>query len=127
MKLKKITTNLMVESVNDTIEFYSELGFEDILTVPKEGEFEFAIVKSGDVELMFQSRKSLGKDISEFRYKKTGGTFTLYIKVENLLEIYERMKEKTEIVEDVHKTFYGTYEFSMKDNNGYILGLAEGE
>jgi len=125
MKLKKITTNLMVENVKAAIDFYAELGFEKVLTVPEKGEFDFAIVKSGDIELMFQSRISLGEDIREFRYKKTGGTFTLYIKVDNLLEIYERMKGKAEIIEDIHKTFYGTYEFSMKDNNGYVLGLAE--
>jgi uncharacterized glyoxalase superfamily protein PhnB len=127
MRLKRLTTNLMVEDVKKAIEFYSELGFEATLTVPETGELDFAIVKSGDVELMFQSRTSLGEDIREFRYKKTGGTFTLYIKVENLLEIYERMKEKTEIIEDIHKTFYNTYEFSMKDNNGYIIAFAESE
>lgn len=115
----------MVENVKAAIDFYAELGFEKVLTVPEKGEFDFAIVKSGDIELMFQSRISLGEDIREFRYKKTGGTFTLYIKVDNLLEIYERMKGKAEIIEDIHKTFYGTYEFSMKDNNGYVLGLAE--
>ena len=58
--LKKLTPNLMVEDVEQTLRFYGEvLGFEVITTVPEQPPFGFAIVRRDEVELMFQSRPSL--------------------------------------------------------------------
>lgn len=39
--LEKLTPNLMVEDVNETIDYYKDvLGFELSMTNPKEGTFE---------------------------------------------------------------------------------------
>ncbi len=124
--LKKLTSNLMVEDVNTTIEFYKNvLDFDVVMTVPEQGQFDFAILQSGNVEIMLQSSKSLTNDIPALKGKTIGGTFTLYIEVEGVTELYERIKGKATIAQDMHNTFYGTKEFAVEDINGYILAFAE--
>ena len=123
---KKITSNLMVESVDSTITFYKDvLGFEVITTVPEAGPLDWAWMKRGDVEIMFQSRPSLTGDIPSFAGKEIGGTFGMYTNVEDIQSLYEAIKDKVTIVKDMHTTFYGTREFYIQDCNGYILGFSE--
>lgn len=124
----KLTPNLMVEDVNSTIEFYKNiLGFQLVMTVPEEGTFDFALMKSGNVEIMFQARESLSQDFPpEFKNKKTYEVLTLYIDMENIEGLLQKIKDKVAIIKDLHTTFYGTKEFVIKDCNGYILTFAEG-
>lgn len=51
----------------------------------------------------------------------------LYIGVENVKELHDRIKDKVEIIKDLEKTIYGAEEFSIKDINNYILTFAENE
>jgi lactoylglutathione lyase len=124
--LKKLTPNIMVEDVNRTIEFYQKfLGFELLVTVPEEGQFAWAMMKRGEVEMMFQSRTSLGEEIPALQQKEIGGSLTLYIEVEDVKELYEHLKGNITIVQDMHLTFYGAQEFAVQDCNGFILAFAE--
>ena len=44
--LKKMTPNLMVEDVNNTIAFYKDiLSFELLATVPETGQFNWAMMR----------------------------------------------------------------------------------
>lgn len=124
--LKKITPNLMVKDVNKTIEFYTDvLDFKLVMTVPTEGQFDFAILQSGGIEVMLQSAESLTGEISSLKDRDIGGTFTLYIETEGVETLHEKIKDKVTIVQDIHDTFYGTKEFAIEDINGYILAFAE--
>lgn len=137
MELKKLTTNLMVEDVNRTIEFYREtLGFEFVMAVPKDSQevlmeipkdksLIYAMMKRGSIEMMFQAKDSLSKDIPVFKDMVIGGSLTFYFEVENINDLYSELKEKVTIVKELHTTFYGMQEFYVKDCNGYILGFAE--
>ena len=124
--MKKLTPNLMVIDVNKTIDFYKNiLGFKTIMTVQEEGVFQWAMMKNGNVEVMFQSKENLSKEIPELESKEIGGSLTLYIDVPDVKTLYEKVKGKVTIVQDMHATFYGTSEFSVKDINGYILAFAQ--
>lgn len=127
MNLKSVTPNLVVEDVNKTIEYYqSTLGFEIIMTVPECGLFDFAMLKMDNVTIMFQSMKSYVEALPEYKDQKIGGTIFLYFSIEDLDELYNKVKKaKTEIVVDLHTTFYGMREFTMKDCDGYLLVFAE--
>jgi len=50
---------------------------------------------------------------------------TLYITVDNFAEFYEELNGKCDVLCDVHTTFYGANEFAVKDNNGYVITVAE--
>jgi len=126
--LKKITPNLMVEDVNYTVDFYRDvLGcFELVSSDPKEGRLDWAMVACEDVELMFQSRKSLSKSVPVFEDIKIGGSLVIYIEMEDVEELYDRIKkDKVTIIKDLHTTHYGMVEFIIKDCNGFVLVFAE--
>ena len=126
MQLKTLTPNVMVEDVNQTIEFYRDvLGFQVNVTVPDTGQFDWASMKRDSVELMFQARSSLSSEIPAYADLPIGGALTFFIQMEGLQELYDRLKGKITIVQDLHTTFYGMREFAIRDCNGYVLTFAE--
>jgi lactoylglutathione lyase len=126
MILKKLTPNLMVRRVQDTIDWYREvLGFEAIAKNPAEGEPEWAMLKSGEVVIMVQSRESLAKDAPALEDVPIAASLTLYIDMAGLTEIRGKLEGKVEIVHDLHETFYGTRVIYFRDCNGYILAFSE--
>jgi lactoylglutathione lyase len=124
--LKKLTPNLMVEDVGRTLVFYREtLGFDVLTTLPEQEPFAFAIVKRDGVELMFQSRLSLSENVPALTGAPIGASQTFYIEVTGIQDLYQRLRDRVEIVVDFHDTFYGTQEFYFRDINGYILSFSE--
>lgn len=127
MALNTLTPNLMVNDVEETIEYYTDiLGFTLIKTVPEKGNPDWAMVKRNDVILMFQSAKSLKDELPKLKSQKPGGGLTFYIKVDRITELHEELVEnEVEIIADLESTFYDTIEFSIIDNNGYVLTFSE--
>lgn len=125
--LNSLTPNLMVNDVEETIEYYTDiLGFTLLKTVPEKGNPDWAMVKRNDVILMFQSAKSLKDELPKLKSQKPGGGLTFYIKVDRITELHEELVEnEVEIVADLESTFYDTIEFSIIDNNGYVLTFSE--
>ena len=133
---KKLSTNMMVEDVGRTLKFYQNvLGFDFVLAVPQNSQqilakisddtpLGFAIVQKGDVQMMFQSRKSLEAELPVFKDAKVGGSVTFYLEVEDVKALYAQIKDKVTIVKDMHTTFYGMQEFYICDCNGYVLTFA---
>lgn len=125
--LNSLTPNLMVNDVEETIEYYTDiLGFTLLKTVPEKGNPDWAMVKRNDVILMFQSAKSLKDELPKLKSQKPGGGLTFYIKVDRITELHEELVENdVEIIADLESTFYDTIEFSIIDNNGYVLTFSE--
>ena len=123
--IQTMTPNLMVKDVNKSIDFYGGvLGFELIATVPDSGTFDWAWMKHGTVELMFQTMPSLVKDLPEFKGKPIGATQTLYTKVTDAKKFHGQIKDKANVVLGLKTTFYGMEEFSIKDPDGYLITFA---
>ncbi|MDF1674789.1 MAG: VOC family protein [Vicingaceae bacterium] len=127
MKLKSLTPNLMVNDVEETIEYYTDiLGFTLLKTVPEKGELDWAMVKRNDIVLMFQSKKSLANELPRLKGEKPGGGLTLYIQIDGITELHEELyHNEVEIISDLESTFYDTIEFTIVDVNGYILTFSE--
>lgn len=124
--VKKLTPNIMVEHVNNTVAFYRDtLGFELVTSVPAEGTFDWAMLKNGAIEIMFQSRASLSGELPRFAGKAIGGTLTLYIDVADIKSLYANLENKVKLIHGMATTFYGAQEFTIEDCNGYILTFAE--
>ncbi len=87
----------------------------------------WAMIKKDDVEIMLQRKDSLVEELPEFKELKIGGTFTLYVSMQDAKSFYDKVKGKVEIVKDIHKTFYGMDEFVIKDLNGYVIYFAEAQ
>jgi len=127
MKLNSLTPNLMVNDVEETVEYYTDvLGFTLLMTVPETGKLDWAMVKRNDVVLMFQTKKSLTSGIPRMAGEKPGGGLTFFIKVDRITEIHEELfNNEVEIISDLESTFYNTIEFSVVDVNGYVLTFSE--
>lgn len=121
-----ITTNIMVKNVKETIKFYEEkLGFQKIVSVPEEGEIlNFAILHKDKISIMLQEQKNLIEEYSTLKTDEIVPTFTLFITVDDVVTIYNELKDKVKIAKELHKTFYGKDEFAIFDNNGNILTIS---
>ena len=131
--MKNLTPNLMVEDVNATVTFYQRVfGFQVIESVlaanrPSTGQWQFAIINLEGVTIMLQDPRTLVEDVPEFAGRQIGGTMTLYINVEDVRGLFEKVKSEIHFIKDgLYETFYGTTEFTMRDPNGYFITFAQG-
>lgn len=124
--MKKLSPNLFVINIKESILFYEKLGFKVEQIIPDAENPIWASVVSGDVEIMLQEKNSGTKEFTILAGKELGATLTLFMETENLEENYVAVKENNyKIVNDMHKTFYGTREFAVQDPDGYICVLGQ--
>ncbi len=126
--LKRLTPNLIVDDVNATVKWYQDVlsCFEVVVTDPDNGKLDWALMSCEDVDIMFQSKDSISKSFGEFLDKKNSGSVVIYIEMEYLKGLIKMIKDKVEVVKDIHTTPYGIQEFIIRDCNGFILVFAEG-
>ena len=121
-----ITTNIMVNDVKETMDFYHEvLEFEVVCSVPGSDEaLQFAILQKDQISLMVQSKKSLIEEYESLATAHIHTCFTLFITVDDVKEEYEQLRRKATLAKELHETFYGKQEFAVFDNNGNILTIS---
>jgi len=125
--MESLSPNIYVHDMNATLAFYQILGFSPVMTVPENGENPiWAMVKNGNVTLMFESFKNIEGRLSEIS-RTDGGSLLLYINVKDIRGFFESIKDKVTVLSGLEKTFYGATEFVIKDYNGYVLTFAEHE
>ncbi|OFX59188.1 MAG: glyoxalase [Bacteroidetes bacterium GWA2_30_7] len=124
--MDSLSPNIFVKDITKTIEFYKLLGFELTMTVPDSGDYVWAMMKCEKITFMFQSFSSLANDLPEIS-RKNGGSLLLYINLKNIKTFFDKIKDKVTVIKGLEKTFYGATEFSIVDNNGYVLTFAEDE
>jgi uncharacterized glyoxalase superfamily protein PhnB len=96
------------------------------MTVPEEGNFVWAMMTCGKVTFMFQTFDSLADELPEIK-RQDGGSLLFYIGIKGIRSFFEQIRDKVTVIKGLEKTFYGATEFSIKDNNNYVLTFAEDE
>lgn len=124
--MESLSPNIFVKDMNASIAFYKQLGFEVIMSVPEKGELDWAMMRNGEVTFMFQTFKSLGDVLPEIK-RNDGGSLLFYIRLKGILAFHDKLNNKVKVAVKLNKTFYGATEFSIVDNNGYVLTFAEDE
>ena len=124
--MKSVTPNIFVHNIEETIQFYTNLGFQVTMSMPSEGNLDWVMMSLGNVTFMFQTFDSLKDELPEIS-RKDGGSLLLYIQIDKIEEYYQKLKNKISIYKGLEKTFYGAVEFSILDNNNYIITFAENE
>ncbi|MCA6439467.1 MAG: VOC family protein [Sediminibacterium sp.] len=124
--MESLTPNFFVNDIQTTISFYKELGFVVVNAVPEESTAVWVMLQCGKVSIMFQSFESLGTDLPQIPRTATC-SMLLYIKVTSIRQLRTSLPANIHVVKDLEKTFYGATEFSILDNNGYLLTFAEDE
>lgn len=125
-KMLLLSPNLLVSSVEDSMKYYQEIfDFSEGPTVPgPSGKLQWGMVASGSVQLMFQTAASILEEIPDFPAESVGGSFSLFIETEDTPSLFEAVKDKVQVVIPLKKTFYGKWEFIIKDLNGYYVTFA---
>ena len=123
---QKLTPNLLVSNVERSLAFYVDtLGFERGMTVPDASPFVFASVTSEPVEIFLNDAATAVKEYPAFAGKPIGATGTLYIEVEGVDALHDRIKSTVKIVMPIATQFYGMREFAIEDPDGYVLTFGE--
>lgn len=123
---KKLTPNLLVASVERSLAFYVDtLGFQRGMTVPNESPFAFASVTDGAVEIFFNDAAGAVKEYPGFAGKPIGATGTLFIEVDGIDALHDRLEPIVKIVMPIVTQFYGMREFAIADPDGYVITFAE--
>jgi len=125
--MESLSPNIFTHNMAETIALYQLLGFNVTMSVPENGDdLVWAMMVNGNVTFMFQTYASLADELPEISRNK-GGSLLLYIDVKNIRVFFESIKDKVKVLKGLEKTFYGATEFSILDNNNYVLTFAEHE
>jgi uncharacterized glyoxalase superfamily protein PhnB len=125
-RITKITPNLVVSDVERSLEFYRDvLGFSVAVTVPERAPYVFASVRSGSVEVYLNAPEPAYAEYPAFEGRSIGGTFTLFLEVEEIARAHADLKDRVTIVMPLEKKWYGITEFAIVDPDGYVITFAE--
>jgi len=132
-----LTPNLMSQDLNASVVFYRDiLGFQFLAGMPFAGEhpvdvfqddirLQWAMLALDGAKVMFQARTSMAREYPPLGDAEIGASATLYLEVESLDPLLRRLDAGVELLLPDHVTFYGMREVWIRDNNGYLLVLAE--
>jgi len=122
----KITPNLIVSSVERSLAFYVDvLGFARGMTVPEQPPFAFASVTCGAVEIFFNDRSTVTNESPQMAGLAFGGGNTMFVEVEGIDALHDRIMPQVTIVMPIHTQWYGMREFAITDPDGYVITFAQ--
>jgi len=125
MAITRLTPNLYVDDVASCVKFWVDrMHFEKTAEVPDGDKVAFAALQKGNIELMYGSYASLEKEPGEVSRSYQKGTGFLFIEVDDLDAVLAAMKG-VPMLAPVHKTFYGSTEFTVKDPAGNFITFAQ--
>ena len=127
MHMKDLSPVIFVSEIEPCLSFWIDrLGFE-IYTDVKDGDtYAFVILGKDGVQLMYQTRSSLAKDLPQVQGRDTETSAFLYMTVDDLDSV-EAALEGVPMVQTRRKTFYGALEIAVREPAGNIVVFAEHE
>ena len=106
-----------VPDIRATMEWYKSIGFRVLGTDEEYGDLHWAMLSFGSGQVMFNAD---GRSSTEDRRE-----VDLYVKTENVDDLYQRLRERVAIREGPHDTFYGMREFIVRDLNGFWVTFGQ--
>lgn len=123
--VKRITPIIVVERIEPCLPFWKDrLGFVATAEVPHGDALGFVILEKDGLEVMYQSRASVGDDVPAMTPLVAGQTSTLFIEISDVAAV-ERAMAGIEILIPRRRTFYGSDEFFVRAPCGTVVGFAE--
>lgn len=120
----KMTAVLMVEKIEVSLPFWVDrMGFTKTVEVPEGDGIGFAILVSGNAELMLQTFESVRKDAPQFVPKAQGHDVGLFIEVDDFGETLKRL-DGYPIALAERTTFYGMREIGVNAPSGHVVIFA---
>lgn len=116
--VRKLTPVLFVDRIEPCLEFWTALGFEKVVEIPEEDGLGFVLLIKDGIEVMYQSRTSLRKDVPAVADAPFASA--LYIEVDDLDEVVRRIAGAP-IVVSRRTTFYGMEELGVREPAGNLV------
>lgn len=115
---EKVVPMIHVPDVRATVDWYQDIGFTAIDTFSDDGEeLSWAMLSLGSSEIMFSEG---GQPSTRNRRE-----FDLYVYSDDVEDLYLRLKDRVEVVEGLHDTFYGMREFIIRDLNRFWMTFGQ--
>jgi len=116
---KKVVPMIHVPDVRATIDWYESIGFNVVAKYGNETAdgLSFAIVSFGESNVMFNQD---GETSDKWRRE-----VDLYVYADDVDEIYSRLKDRVDVVEGPHNTFYGMREVIIRDFNRFWITFGQ--
>jgi catechol 2,3-dioxygenase-like lactoylglutathione lyase family enzyme len=114
---KKVVPMINVPDVAAATAWYESIGFIVERTHADDGVISWALLTFGDDELMFNEG---GQPSSASRRE-----VDLYVQVDDVEEVYQRLRDRVEIVEEPHDVVYGMRELIIRDLNRFWITFGQ--
>ena len=114
---ERVVPMIHVPDVGATAEWYSALGFAVHRTNEEDDGLNWALLSLGSSEFMLNEG---GRPSTADRRE-----VDLYVHTDDVEGWYNRLKDRVEVLEDLHDTFYGQREFIIRDLNGFWLTFGQ--
>jgi len=115
--MNSVTPMIHVPDVRATVAWYGALGFAVAGTYEDDDDMSWARLSFGSGTVMFnaggQSSDAHRRDVD------------LYVQTDDVAALYSAIKDRVEVLEHPHETFYGMREFIIRDINGFWITFAE--
>lgn len=123
MTMAKLIPNIPVADVERSVEFYRHvLGF-DLLAVRGRGDTTRAHLKLGDIEIIFRSLDVYAP--LPYLDPALENQMILHIQVDDVTELFTRIKDQVNLVRSLEPTLFGSAEFMIRDLDGRILAFSQ--
>ena len=126
-EMRKLSPLLTVEAIEPCLSFWVErLGFAKTVEVPDGSSLGFVILAKDGVEIMYQSRASVAKDIPPMVSSAAGAmpAMGLFIEVGDIDAVEQSLSGIPHVIPR-RKTFYGMDEVVVRDPGGYVVVFAQ--
>jgi hypothetical protein len=121
--MQKLTPVLIVDAIEPCLPFWVDhLGFAKTVEVPDGAALGFVILVKDGVEVMYQTRASLAKDVPLLATSR--GPSLLFIEVADVAAV-ERALHGLELAVPRRRTFYGTDEVGAREPGGHVVVFAQ--
>lgn len=120
--MQSLTPILIVDAIEPCLDFWMRLGFQVTIQVPDGNVLGFVILNNGPVEVMYQTRASVAKDVPSMA--GFASSSILYIHVTNIDEIIAAVAGAPVLVPK-RTTFYGATEYSVREPGGSAVSFSE--
>jgi catechol 2,3-dioxygenase-like lactoylglutathione lyase family enzyme len=116
---------LMVKDASTSLRFYQKIGFEEIMLIRGHGHLYYGEMiyrgKNDGTTLMFLEKENW--HIKKNRDQPPNpGTILIYVPVENLDEVFEKVRQVATVISPPTELYYGK-EFIISDEDGYKLAF----
>jgi uncharacterized glyoxalase superfamily protein PhnB len=114
---QQVVPMIHVPDVSATVAWYTSIGFRLSRQNVEDGEVNWASLSFGNSELMLNA--------GGIPSSATRREVDLYIHTDNVDDVYQSLKDRVQLIESLHDTFYGMREFIIGDINGFWITFGQ--